>query len=38
MSDLRLAERYQAALQEYLSGTEEPALQLAYELGRQALG
>ncbi len=37
MSDLRLAGRYQAALQDYLAGMQEPALQQAYELGRQAL-
>jgi len=39
MSDLRtLAERYQSALQEYLAGTEEPALLQAYEIGHQAVG
>jgi PAS domain S-box-containing protein len=37
VSDLRLAERYQSALQDYLAGIQEPALQRAYELGRQAL-
>ncbi len=37
MSDLRLAERYQSAMQDYLAGIQEPALQQVYELGRQAL-
>ncbi len=39
MSDLHtLAERYQVVLQEYLAGLEEPALQRAYAIGREALG
>lgn len=38
MSDLHaLAIQYQSALEEYLAGVREPALQQAYELGRQAL-
>ncbi len=38
MSDVReLAERYETALQAYLTGIQEPVLKQAYELGRQAL-
>jgi signal transduction histidine kinase len=38
-NDLRaLAERYQSAMQAYLAGVDEPALQQAYEIGHQAVG
>src|SRR5437016_1005029 len=33
----QLAEQYQSALQDYLAGAGEAALQRGYELGRQAI-